>query len=184
MFSLIQHLFDTYSSLYPEENFPVLREQLSSEGVDITSRKNFTGHVIADGCVIDPKKKKILMIHHATHKQWFTPGGHIDPTDHHPAEAARREVLEETGVVADYVFDEDKNPLLLHIDSHIIPLSEKKQEPEHWHHAMTFLFLADSTLPLPDNKDDGVASVRWIDIVEVLQYGRYRDMLSKIQLNE
>ena len=49
---------------------------------------------------------------------------------------------------------------------------------------MTFLFLADSTLPLPDNKDDGVASVRWIDIAEVLQYGRYRDMLSKIQLNE
>ena len=123
------------------------------------------------------------MIYHATHAQWFNPGGHIDPEDAHPAEAARREVLEETGVRADFVLDEQRQPLLLHIDSHIILLSEKKQEPEHWHHAMTFLFLADSTLPLPDNKDDGIASCQWMDIAEVLQYEHYRTMLSKIQLN-
>lgn len=82
----------------------------------------------------------------------------------------------------DSVLDEGGNPLLLHIDSHVIPLSEKKQEPEHWHHAMTFLFLADSTIPLPDITDDGVASVRWIDIAEALQNERIRTMLSKIQL--
>lgn len=112
------------------------------------------------------------MIYHAIHKQWFCPGGHIDAEDIHPATAARREVLEEAGVLADFVLDENKDPLLLHIDSHIIPLNEKKQEPEHWHHAMTFLFLADSTLPLPDNKDEGIASCQWVDISEVLQYGR------------
>lgn len=184
MFPLIKHLFETYTSFYPEELFFILEKQIHHTEEDITSRKNFTGHVVADGCVIDPKKKKILMIYHATHKQWFTPGGHIELGDTHPAESARREVLEETGVKADFVLDENKDPLLLHIDSHIIPASEKKQEPEHWHHAMTFLFLADSTLPLSDNKDDGVASVRWIDIAEVLQYERYRAMLSKIQLNE
>ncbi len=183
MFTLIQHLFDTYIALYSEESFPILTEQIQNREENIVSRKNFTGHVVADGCVIDPKNKKILMIYHATHKQWFTPGGHIDPEDTHPAEGARREVLEETGVQTDYVLDEQKNPLLLHIDSHVIPLSEKKQEPEHWHHAMTFLFLADSTLPLPDNKDDGISSCQWMDISEVLQYERYRLMLSKIQLN-
>lgn len=182
MFTLIKNLFDSYSSLYPEEVFPVLAEQLG-KGDDITSRKNFTGHVIADGCVIDPKHKKILMIYHATHEQWFTPGGHIDPEDDHPASAARREVLEETGVKADLVLDEHKQPLLLHINSHIIPLNEKKEEPTHWHHGMTFLFLADSTLPLPDNKDEGIASCQWRDIEEVLQYELYQDMLSKIQLN-
>lgn len=47
---------------------------------------------------------------------------------------------------------------------------------------MTFLFLADSTIPLPDNKDDGIASCQWMDIAEVLQYQRYSIMLSKIQL--
>lgn len=182
MLSLIQNIFDSYASIYPHEIFPVLSEQLKNEERDITSRKNFTGHVVADGCVIDPRNKKILMIYHATHKQWFCPGGHIDTGDMHPAEAARREVLEETGVKVDCVLDEQNNPLLLHIDSHIIPQSQKKREPEHWHHAMTFLFLADSTLPLPDNRDDGVASCQWVEIEKALQYERIQTMLSKIQL--
>lgn len=67
------------------------------------------------------------------------PADIFDPEDEHPAHAARREVLEETGVNT-FCADEHNQPLLLHIDSHIIPLNEKKQEPEHWHHAMTFLF--------------------------------------------
>mgnify|MGYP003463050457 FL=1 len=182
MYDLIQSQYLDYISLYSDESFPVLAEQIQNREQHITSRKNFTGHVVADGCVIDTKNKKILMIYHAIHKQWFCPGGHIDSEDKHPADAARREVLEETGIKVDSVLDENGDPLLLHIDSHVIPLSEKKQEPEHWHHAMTFLFLADSTLPLPDITDDGVASVRWIDMAEVLQYERMRTMLSKIQL--
>lgn len=96
MYDLIRTHYLDYVSLYPEEAFPILAEQIYKEEKDITSRKNFTGHVIADGCVIDTKNKKILMIYHATHKQWFCPGGHIDPEDNHPADAARREVLEET----------------------------------------------------------------------------------------
>ena len=180
--SVIRHFFDSYVALYPDEYFPMLAKQLQNSEEDIVSRKNFTGHVVADGCVIDPKNKKILLIYHATHNHWQNPGGHVELEDAHPADTARREVLEETGVKAHLVFDDEREPLLLHIDSHIIPLSAKKQEPEHWHHAMTFLFLADSTLPLPDTQDDGIASVRWVDIEEALQYERIRTMLSKIQL--
>jgi len=182
MLPIIKNLFESYTRLYPEESFPVLSEQIIQEHRDIAVRTNFTGHVVADGCVIDPKNKKILLIYHAIHHHWQNPGGHIESTDTHPAEAAQREVLEETGVRVNFVLDENKEPLLLHIDSHIIPHSEKKQEPEHWHHAMTFLFLGDSTLPLPDNKDDGIASCQWMDISEALQYERIRTMLSKIQL--
>jgi 8-oxo-dGTP pyrophosphatase MutT (NUDIX family) len=94
--SEIQNIFNSYNILYPEEVFPILSEQLQNKEIDIVSRKNFVGHVVADGCVIDTKKKKILMIYHATHKQWFCPGGHIESEDTHPAEAAQREVLEET----------------------------------------------------------------------------------------
>ena len=78
MDDLIRAHYLEYISLYPDEVFPVLSEQLQNKETDITSRKNLTGHVVADGCVIDPKNKKILMIYHATHKQWFCPGGHID----------------------------------------------------------------------------------------------------------
>jgi 8-oxo-dGTP pyrophosphatase MutT (NUDIX family) len=183
VFPLVQNIFDSYSSLYSEEVFPILSQQLQNKEANITSRKNFTGHVVADGCVIDPKNKKILMIYHATHKQWFCPGGHIEAEDSHPAQAARREVFEETWVRVNSVFDDTGTPLLLHIDSHIIPAHDGKREPEHWHHAMTFLFFADSTLPLPDIRDDGIASSQWVDITEALQYERIRTMLSKIQLN-
>lgn len=151
--------FRSYSDIYPEESFPILEKQLRELDVSITSRKNFTGHVVADGCVIDSRHKKILLIYHATHNQWQNPGGHIDDTDESPAEAAKREVLEETGISPQIVLDENKQPLLLHIDSHQIPMSEKKNEPAHWHHAMTFLFLADSTHVLSMNHDDGVVKI-------------------------
>lgn len=74
---LIRQLVDSYSALYPEESFPILLEQISREE-DITSRKNFVGHVVADGCIIDPKNKKILLIHHRALGKWLKPGGHID----------------------------------------------------------------------------------------------------------
>lgn len=181
MLSLFQHLFGNYSSLYPDELFPVLSKQINQEH-DLISRKNFTGHVVADALILDVKKQKILLIYHKALQKWLKPGGHIDPEDTHPAEAARREVLEETGLKVDYVLDEHREPLLLHIDSHIIPLNEKKWEPEHWHHAMTFLFLADSTVPLPENSDEGIESCQWVEIEEALQDERMRDMLAKIEL--
>jgi len=180
----IAQLFDLYRSFYPDEgmNFPVLTEQLTDFTTDICSRKNFRGHIIADGCVIDPKEKKILMIYHKTLNTWLTPGGHIEASDEHPADTARREVFEETGVRVSPVLDEQQEPLLLHMDSYIIPTNEKKQEPRHWHHGMTFLFLADATLPFPDSRDDGVTGCQWIDIERVHGYERYRVMVDKIQL--
>lgn len=182
--SLLRELFESYTSLYPEERdkFPVLAEQLKDPETDITTRKNFRGHVVADWFVFDSKKKKALLIYHAAYHHWQNPGGHIESDDEHPADAAFREVLEETGVRPAYVFDENRHPMLLHIDSHIIPASEKKWEPEHWHHGMTFLFLADSTIPLPNNSDDGIERCQWIDLSEASQHERIARMLDKIEL--
>lgn len=42
---------------------------------------------------------RVLLHHHAKLDRWLPPGGHIEP-DELPDEAAAREVLEETGVVA------------------------------------------------------------------------------------
>lgn len=178
----ITQLVGSYQWIYPQELFLLLTEQLSNNEKDITSRKNFIGHVVADGCVIDSKNKKILLIHHRTLDKWLKPGGHIDQEDAHPADAARREVFEETGVRADFVLDENREPLLLHIDSHIIPENISKWEPKHWHHAMTFLFLADSELPLQKTWDKGIMDCQWFDITEALQFASFGSFLSKIQL--
>jgi 8-oxo-dGTP pyrophosphatase MutT (NUDIX family) len=173
MFDIISQLFDSYVSVYKEEVFPIFQKQINQQEENIASRKNFTGHVIADGCVIDPRSQKVLMIYHKTLQQWFHPGGHIESKDAHPVEAAIREVLEETGVQPVPILDNEGNPLLLHIDSHIIPASEQKKEPEHWHHDMTFLFVADSTIPLSQIDDSGVQMCEWQDIFAAHDNPRY-----------
>jgi 8-oxo-dGTP pyrophosphatase MutT (NUDIX family) len=58
-----------------------------------------TRHLTASMVVIDPDTEQVLLIHHAAADLWMFPGGHVDP-DETPAEAAIREVLEETGVQA------------------------------------------------------------------------------------
>ncbi|WP_434739355.1 NUDIX hydrolase [Micromonospora sp. SH-82] len=42
----------------------------------------------------------VLLVHHNKTDLWLYPGGHIDPNED-PAEAALREVREETGITAD-----------------------------------------------------------------------------------
>ncbi len=51
----------------------------------------------ADAVIIE--HGRVLLVHHADLQEWFFPGGHVDPGEH-PADAAVREVLEETGVTA------------------------------------------------------------------------------------
>jgi 8-oxo-dGTP pyrophosphatase MutT (NUDIX family) len=49
---------------------------------------------------------KVLLIYHKKLKKWLPPGGHMDPNET-PAEAACREVLEETGIEIQLVSQEN-----------------------------------------------------------------------------
>lgn len=49
----------------------------------------------ADAVIVD--RGRVLLVCHAEHGQWMFPGGHVDPGEH-PARAAERETLEETGL--------------------------------------------------------------------------------------
>lgn len=90
-------------------------------------RLNTLGHITASGLVVD--NKKVLLIFHPFIKRWFQPGGHIDDGES-PADAAIREVYEETGLVC--VLDsEDPEPI--DIDVHEIPENPKKGEDAHLH---------------------------------------------------
>ncbi|MGI8446690.1 MAG: NUDIX hydrolase [Streptosporangiaceae bacterium] len=57
-----------------------------------------TRHYTASAVVLDDSGR-ILMVHHNKIGQWLYPGGHIDPNED-PAQAALREVREETGIQA------------------------------------------------------------------------------------
>ena len=60
-------------------------------------------HLTASAIVLDDHDR-VLLVHHKKVGRWLYPGGHIDP-DEDPAQAAQREVLEETGIRTRVVTD-------------------------------------------------------------------------------
>jgi 8-oxo-dGTP pyrophosphatase MutT (NUDIX family) len=101
------------------------------------SRHQFMpGHVTATGLVLSSSGGRILLVHHARLERWLLPGGHVESEDRSAAEAARREVAEETGAV----LDTGSAPVLIGLDVHGIPA--KRGEPFHLHHDLVFGFRA------------------------------------------
>jgi len=94
------------------------------------------GHLTASGVVLSPDRGSVLLVYHRRLARWLQPGGHIEPEDESVTEAARREVLEETGVK----LDRDRAALVVGVDVHAIPAA--RGEPPHWHHDLAVTFVA------------------------------------------
>lgn len=60
-------------------------------------------HFTASTVVLD-SHERVLLVHHNKLGMWLYPGGHIDDNEA-PAEAALREVVEETGIRAELICD-------------------------------------------------------------------------------
>lgn len=103
------------------------------------SRDQFTpGHITCSGLVLAPDGERLLLVHHRRLDQWLAPGGHVEPGDSLLVDAARREVIEETGASL------ASDALLASADVHGIP--GKGREPYHLHHDLLFRFRATDDL--------------------------------------
>jgi 8-oxo-dGTP pyrophosphatase MutT (NUDIX family) len=101
------------------------------------SRRQFTpGHITGTGLVLAPEGARVLLVHHRRLDRWLLPGGHVESEDATVAEAARREVVEETGAL----LAPDAGAPLIGIDVHGIPA--RRSEPYHLHHDLMFFFRA------------------------------------------
>lgn len=149
--------------------------RLLAESADPFSRSQFDpGHLTASALVVSPATRRVLLIAHPTLSLWLQPGGHIETGDASAMEAARREVLEETGVLAHL------DAALFDVDVHEIPA--RRAQPEHRHFDLRFLALIEGE-PQPAGAE-GV-DARWLSHDEAWRLttdGSVRRMLAKARL--
>ena len=132
---------------------------LDSSG-DALSRFHFDpGHFTASGFVLSPDRLSLLLVHHTKLEKWLQPGGHVETGDADVESAARREVVEETGL-------SDLELLgLLDIDIHRFP--KRGDEPAHDHLDVRFGYLARAA---GATAGDGTTEVRWFPLQEVADW--------------
>jgi len=116
------------------------------------------GHITASSWIIDEHCDHALLTHHRKLNRWLQLGGHVEDDDDILA-AALREAREESGLVDLHTFNET----IFDVDVHPIPA--RKQEPEHFHYDVRFLFQArrGDTLTISDESHD----LSWFSIAEL-----------------
>lgn len=136
---------------------------LLSHDRSVCSRSWFEpGHVTASGLVLAADGAAVLLVFHERLRRWLQPGGHIEPTDETVVDAARREVLEETGITV----DTEITPVLVSVDVHEIPPA--RGEPAHRHHDLMFRFVAPEHGPAPGA---GALRVTWAKVDRLEDFG-------------
>jgi len=135
-----------------EEVHRLAMMHLLAETPDPFSREQFEpGHFTASALVVAPSTRRVLLIAHPTLGIWLQPGGHNELDDPSAPVAARREILEETGLhalIEGGLFD---------VDVHDIPA--RKGHPAHRHFDLRFLARLDGE-PAPSGIE--AVEARWL----------------------
>ncbi len=116
-------------------------------------------HVTASAIVVG--RRGVILHRHRRLGIWLQPGGHIDVGES-PGAAARRETLEETGLVAVHAAG---RPLLVHVDVHPGPRG-------HTHLDLRYLLVADDGDPSPPaGESPDVGWFTWPEAVAMSDVG-------------
>jgi 8-oxo-dGTP pyrophosphatase MutT (NUDIX family) len=150
---LIWEVILDYCKRYPAEKDYLISKLSFLEKIENPFPRNLSpGHITGSGIVI--RHQEILLIHHRYIKEWFQPGGHVDPNEL-PLQSAIRELEEETGWKT---IPSPLHPLEIpiDIDIHVIPANPLKNEPEHLH--IDFAYLLE---PVSEGKASDPETVAW-----------------------
>ena len=141
---------------------------------DVFYRELWPAHVTGSAWVVSPDRRRVLMLHHRKHDQWFQPGGHADG-DHDILRVALRETAEESGLdprhvklVSDEVFD---------VDIHSVPAM--KDVPAHEHIDIRFIVEIDDALPAPGNHESN--DILWLSLMEVSRFNNNRSTYRMVE---
>jgi len=167
--TLITSIIKTYLYCFPDEYEKLARlRKFVNKGVDLTSRKNFDGHLTSSAIVLNPSNDVLLIYHNALRK-WLQPGGHINGLEL-PIDAAKREVEEETKLTDLTPYRLDKS-LVLDIDTHFIPENKSKLEKGHFHH--DFRHVLRTNQVVIETAVQEVSDYKWIPLKNAKNYLPY-----------
>ena len=128
------------------------------------------GHFTGSGLVMSEDGASVLLLHHVKLHRWLQPGGHGESGETHGEKVASREVEEETGLAPRL---HPTAPRPFDVDIHVIPA--RKQDPEHEHLDLRYLFVADPAEPLrsesAENPEGAITvetPLRWFEVNEAL----------------
>jgi 8-oxo-dGTP pyrophosphatase MutT (NUDIX family) len=127
------------------------------------------GHFTGSGLVVSPDGSSVLLLHHAKLERWLQPGGHGERGETEGEAVAGREVAEETGLEPRL---HPEAPRPFDVDIHRIPA--RKQDAEHEHLDLRYLFVADPAENLRGESPEspptltGGPLLRWFKVEEAL----------------
>jgi 8-oxo-dGTP pyrophosphatase MutT (NUDIX family) len=130
------------------------------------------GHFTASAFVLAPDRGALLLVHHRKLDRWLQPGGHVEPGDADLCAAARREVLEETGLGE----LELERPGSFDLDVHPIP--PLGSELAHHHFDVRFLFRAHERELRVSAESK---AVRWVPLAEIGGAGSDESVLRAVR---
>lgn len=168
--------------------FPAEKERLggllefidkSDNPSEYTSKDSVKGHITASGFVVSADRRRVLRLHHRKLDFELQPGGHIEPVDESPLQAAIREVNEETSLrsIDHIAYHADVN-VPIDIDTHTIPKYEATAE--HTHFDFRYLFICKNEDEFVLNKEEFSES-RWHNTGELLKHDTFATLKPKIE---
>ena len=114
-----------------------------------------SGHVCATAWVLDGSGGRTLLVRHGA-LGWVEPGGHVERGED-PAQAAARELREETGIESVPLL---ASPAVVHAG--VFPA--RNGQPAHQHWNLGYLFVVDESVEL--RAEEG-APVAWFDVASI-----------------
>jgi len=156
--SLIEKIENYRPEFEREKEFRALFLSFINKHSNCFERSLSIGHITGSAWIVDLENRCCLLTHHKKLNKWLQLGGHADG-DSDIIGVSRKEAIEESGLkslelVSENIFD---------IDIHTIPA--RKNEPEHLHYDIRFLFIADKNEPLVVSKES--KDLAWVSYEEL-----------------
>jgi len=134
--ALIEKLKAYRPEFKEEKDFRVLFLSFIKNNSNCFERSLLSGHITGSAWIINEQNTACLLTHHQKLNKWLQLGGHADG-DPDIINVANKEAVEESGLKSLNLISKE----IFDLDIHTIPA--RKNEPEHYHYDVRFLFTAD-----------------------------------------